>query len=49
MLRTEVAEGQLRAIEMSPTLRRPLGILHRRRPLPRAVQTFLEILRAPSA
>jgi LysR family transcriptional regulator, transcriptional activator of the cysJI operon len=49
MLRAEVADGRLRAIEMAPTLRRPLGILHRRRPLPVAVQAFLDILRTPSA
>ena len=49
MLRAEVADGRMRAIEMIPTMRRPLGIIHRRRPLPRSVQSFLDVLRLPSA
>lgn len=45
MLQAEVAEGRLKAIPTVPTLHRPLGILHRRRPLTRAVATFLAVLR----
>lgn len=50
VLRDEVEAGTLRAVELSPLLLRPLGILYRRRRLlPVAVRTFLEVLRAPSA
>ena len=50
VLRAEINAGVLRAIELTPLLQRPLGILYRRRrPLPSAVRTFLEVLRAPSA
>ena len=50
VLRAEIADGRLRAVPLFPVLLRPLGILYRRkRAMPRAVQTFLEVLRAPSA
>jgi DNA-binding transcriptional LysR family regulator len=50
VLRTDVAEGRLRAIPLFPVLLRPLGILYRRRRvMARAVQAFLEVLRAPTA
>ena len=48
MLRAETADGRLRAIKLVPSLNRPLGIVHRRRPLARTVQIFLEVLRSPS-
>jgi LysR family transcriptional regulator, transcriptional activator of the cysJI operon len=48
MLCAETADGRLRSIKLSPSLNRPLGIVHRRRPLARAVQVFLDVLRNPS-
>jgi len=49
VLRAETAAGVLRAVELTPLMQRPLGILYRRRrPLPRAVRIFLEVLRAPT-
>jgi len=44
MLRAETADGRLKAIPLVPTPYRPLGILHPRRPLAKAVRVFLEVL-----
>jgi LysR family transcriptional regulator, transcriptional activator of the cysJI operon len=46
MLRPEVAEGRLIAIQLAAPLFRPLGIIHRRRrTLPRVAKIFLDVLR----
>lgn len=50
ILRDDVAEGRLRAVPMEGELRRPLGIIHRRKKaFPRAAQVFLDLLRDPDA
>jgi LysR family transcriptional regulator, transcriptional activator of the cysJI operon len=50
MLRAETAEGRLKAIRLVPSPLRPLGIVHRKRPLGKAVRVFVEVLtqRAPA-
>lgn len=46
MLREEIAEGRLRALPMDEGLKRPLGIIHRRKKtFARAAQVFLDLLR----
>jgi DNA-binding transcriptional LysR family regulator len=50
MLRDEIAEGRLCALSLEGGLRRPLGIIHRRKKaFPRAAQVFLDLLRDPAA
>jgi DNA-binding transcriptional LysR family regulator len=50
ILEKEVADGRLCAIPLLASLRRPLGIVHRRRKsFSPAVQTFLEVLQMASA
>jgi len=48
MLRAETADGRLRAIRLVPTPRRPLGIVHPKRPVTKAVRVFLDVLAKPS-
>ncbi len=47
MLRAETADGRLKAIRLVPTPYRPLGILHPKRPLAKAVHVFIEVLARP--
>jgi DNA-binding transcriptional LysR family regulator len=47
MLRAEIADGRLKAIRLVPTRHRPLGIVHAKRPLTKAVRVFLEVLGKP--
>lgn len=49
MLRTEVADGRLRAVRLVPAIDRPLGIVHRKRHLPAAVRMFLDVVRPTAA
>jgi DNA-binding transcriptional LysR family regulator len=45
VIESEVAEGRLRAAELSPSLARPLGVIHRRNgKMSRAAKAFLELL-----
>ena len=48
MLRAETADGRLKAIRLVPTPHRPLGIVHPKRPLAKAVRVFLEVLAKPT-
>ena len=47
MLRAEIADGRLKAIRLVPTPHRPLGIVHPKPPLAKAVRVFLEVLAKP--
>jgi DNA-binding transcriptional LysR family regulator len=47
ILRAETADGRLKAIRLVPTPYRPLGILHPKRPLAKAVRVFVEVLAKP--
>jgi DNA-binding transcriptional LysR family regulator len=44
MLRAETADGRLKTIRLVPTPHRPLGIVHPKRPLAKAVRVFLDVL-----
>jgi DNA-binding transcriptional LysR family regulator len=47
MLQPETVEGRLKAIRLVPTPHRPLGVVHPKRPLGKAVRVFLHLLAKP--
>jgi DNA-binding transcriptional LysR family regulator len=49
MLDAETADGRLKAVRLVPTPHRPVGIVHRRRPLSEAVGVFLQVLAESSS
>jgi LysR family transcriptional regulator, transcriptional activator of the cysJI operon len=44
MLDAETTDGRLKAVRVVPTPHRPVGIVHRKGPLPGAVRVFLKVL-----